>query len=334
MRSNKKGVALPVEFLLRLLIVIFLVIVIFNIGKDVGRYVFQNFFGTGLDEHFNEFVNELNKIGIINVPSRHVFMVLDQNTAIIGFSTSSERFSCFACGSGTGTDITSFFYKPDNQECKGKSCVCLCSNGLQMSDSSPYQMKCDKMRCASLNKDLAESVELKGYIEKLEKEQQVSYRDLKNAKWTGGFLFERNSKANFIPNGLPQPSSSRFTVYVTKESTEDNAYLGVCPDVECKYTFKTTPKDTTQAKELPPDICIIMSDCFKKEHTGYQKDIDRVPNDRCSPYQSPEIRQYTKEDCEKVQQCVISKGITNPSKCIDKGSFFVLSFVTQTGGSG
>ena len=313
MIKGKKGVSLPVEFLVRVLIMIFLVIVVFNIGKTVGKSLFSGFFGNDLEKNFDEFANELNKPFTVDVPSRQAFITLDTNTAIIGFST-SKSFECLSCGSGSlGT--TSVFEKPNIEECNGKSCVCLCPKALQMTGSNPYKMKCDKIKCKSLNKGLAESIELKNYIEKAEREQQRDYSFLKNAKWNGGFLFERHSRGTFTSNGLPQPLGRRFTVYINKAGTEDKFYLAVCPGPECKYSFEKPKEETI------PEICNIVNECF--DSLKIRKAIDNF----CVPGQREAERAISKEDCEKVRECVqANPKIQKQGNCKPVAAFYELSF--------
>lgn len=316
MIKGRKGVELPVEFLVRVLFMIFLVIVVFTIGKEAGKYVFASLFGTDLEKNFNEFVDELNKPFAADVPSRQAFITLDSNTAIIGFSTAAESFRCFGCGS---SDITSYFDKPNNNECNGKSCVCLCPKSLQIGQSAPYKMQCDKIKCRSLNKDLAEVVELKNYIEKLEKENNVEYSFLKNAKWTGGFLFEIHFRTTFVSNGLPRPLGRRFSVYVNKGGTEGNFFLTVCPGPDCKYALKEEQKI-----EVPPEICQIMYGCFESQ--GIPKVL---PENYCKLVaKRPITRMHNTADCEKVKICVQQNPkVKTQGKCSLVGGFYELSFL-------
>lgn len=304
MIKNRKGVTIPVEGLVRIIIMISLVIIVFSIGKEIGKYVLKYFFGTDLEGNFNNFADDLNKLSAMESQSRQVFITLDQNTAIIGFSRHSDAFRCFACGSGTNTDITSFFNKPDAQECKDKPCVCLCPTPLQIDLSkSPYEMKCDKIKCKSLNENLAETINLKQYIQELGKEWQQQFSFLSNAKWTGGFLFERQSRGDFISNGLPQKPGSRFTVYVNKERVENNNYIIVCPGAECESSFK-------QQQGIPSNICQIMYSCFDSEKVNR---IPKFPDSYCR-YDRPRTRQLDKADCEKVKSCLIGKAALT-AKC-------------------
>ncbi|MBI2541388.1 hypothetical protein HYV80_01640 [Candidatus Woesearchaeota archaeon] len=322
MIKSRKGVALPVEFLVRVLFMIFLVIVVFNVGKEAGKYIFAGFFGTDLEKNFEEFADELNKPFTANAPSRQAFITLDSNTAIIGFSTSADSFRCFGCGSES-PDITSFFDKPNSNECSGKSCVCLCPKPLQINTGTkPYEMKCDKIKCIAINKDIAETVELKNYIDKIEKETQVEYRYLKNAKWTGGFLFERHSRGDFVSNGIPQPQGRKFSVYVNKEGTGDNFFLSVCPGPDCKYTLKEEQKI-----DVPPEICRIIKEC-----AGYR--IPTGTENYCSlatkPPRPAALIVGNEEDCEKVKSCVQQNPkIKTQGKCQPLGTFYELSFLPE-----
>lgn len=321
MIKRRKGVALPVEFFVRVLLMIFLVIVVFNIGKEAGKYIFSGFFGTDLEKNFMEFADELNKPFTADVPSRQAFITLDSNTAIVGFSTSADSFRCFGCGSES-SDITSFFDKPNANECSGKSCVCLCPKPLQIDKGKkPYEMKCDKIKCIPINKDIAETVELKNYIDKIEKETQAEYRYLKNAKWTGGFLFERHSRGDFVSNGLPQPQGRRFSVYVNKEGTGDKFFLSICPGIDCKYTIKEEQKI-----EVPPEICQIMYSCFQ-----LQRIPTVLPESYCNlAAKRPVTRMHSQEDCEKVKSCVQQNPkIKTQGRCQSSGSFYELSFLPQ-----
>ena len=177
-------------------------------------------------------------------------------------------------------------------------------------------MKCDKIKCRTLNKELAESVELKNYIEKIEREQGNEYSFLKNAKWNGGFLFERHSRRTFTSSGLPQPLGRRFTVYINKEGTESNFYLAVCPGPDCKYSFEK-PK-----AESVPETCNIIDGCFDS-----QKVIKAPPYDFCKPGIREAARAHSKEDCEKIRECTQSNPkIKAQAKCEPSGPFYQISF--------
>lgn len=319
--------SLAVENLVRTLFTVIALVAVAFIIKPYAAEAFNSLFEGNLEQTFNSLVQEINNL---NVKSKLVFINLDPNTAIVGFSSNAKEFRCFGCGSDT-KDMTSYFVKPDDDACKNSACACLCPKGLVLHDlrgNPPFEMKCDKPICKPLKKDLFDVIEHK---ENKEQQGQTGYSKLKNTKWTGGFLYDRNSRGDFISNGLPQMQSGRFTVVVTQDNTEKGTYIAVCPNNECTYSLQT---QTTagQGVELPSNICQIMYDCFKKENTGYQKNIQIFPDDfgqleNYCKYNRPITRQYTKEDCEKVQACVKSKGISSQSKCEDKGGFFQLSFL-------
>lgn len=322
--KNTKGLA--VEHLARTIIMISLVIVVLFIIKDPAEAALKSLFSSNLESSLKEFVGEIDNL---QVRSKQIFLPLDKNTAIIGFSSKTKEFRCFGCGLDT-KDVTSYINKPDSEQCKDRACICLCYS-LKLPDTRgkySYEMKCERMSCEVLKKDLFDVIEHKNYLEKLEKQGQTDYSKLKNARWEGGFLFEKHSRGDFVSNGLPQKQEPKFTVVVIQENTVDDVYVAVCPGEECTYSFKF---QSTQI-QLPSNICQIMYDCYNKENNNYLQDVRRVtyisgPENFCR-YNRPATRQYTKEDCEKIQACTNSKLQTSiPSKCTDKGDFYELTFL-------
>lgn len=313
---------MAVEHLVRTLLAIALVIIAISIVKKPAEAAFKSVFGGNLEDSFKEFVAEANNF---QAKSKQVFVKLEKNTAIIGFSSTAKEFKCFGCGIET-TDITSSIAKPENEQCKNKPCVCLCKSGLKFNkrSNSQYEMRCDRLSCETLKKDLFEIIGHEKYIEELQRREQIDYSALKNAKWEGGFLFERHSREDFISNGLPQKQGAIFTVFITQESTNQGIYVAVCPSEECSYSLKLEQK----TQNLPADICQIMYACFKKENTGYQKDIPPLFGGPKCRYNWPVTGQRNKEDCEKVQACANSKlAGPIPSKCEDYGGYYQLTFL-------
>lgn len=308
MSISKKG--LGVETFLRFAVAIVALIFFFNIGKPVA----EAFFGSNLEQPFNELAKQINNI---NVPSKQVQITLEPNTAVIGFSLNANSFKCIGCGSGSATDVTSYFTKPHAKECESKACICLCKKSFKIDKSkSPYEMKCDRMQCISLNKNLVNAIELKQYVEELEKREPGEYSFLKNAKWVGGFLFERHSRGDFVSNALVQGQGNKFVAYVKKENINNVEYLAICPSPQCTTSVQ-------EEKNIPPNICQIMYQCIDDNK------LRRVPPDEfrnvyCT-YTRPATRQRSLDDCEKVRKCTREKTNT-PSSCVQAGLFYELTF--------
>lgn len=314
MIKNKKS--LVVYALITLVIAAVLVFVVFKFGGRVAEAVAPFLFGNKAEETLNKFTAEIGKIELNN--QKQVFVTLDPNSAIIGFSKNSNSFKCIACGSQS-KDITSSFTKPEREQCNNKPCVCLCSNAFQVDKSTtPYVMKCDsqKMICKTLDNDLVGIVELKKYVEQLNKAEPGKYPST-NAKWIGGFLFERHNRGDFVSSGLPSPQLPRFIVYAKKENINGIVYIEICPGSECSYSIPL------EKEQLPANICQIMHECFDSENV---RRVPGFPDSYCRPTYNPKTRQLNEDDCKKVQTCANSK-VNLPSKCEPVAGVYELTFL-------
>lgn len=327
MIKNKKGISFGIDAFSRLIIMIVAFWFVFEFGGKVWAAAFG---GSNIQEEFNKFVAQVNEL---NVRSRQAFVVLDKNTAIVGFSKNADSFKCLSCGS-LRTEITSYFKKPDNKECKeqneNKACICLCKKSIIIDKSTqPYGMKCDEPLCKTLKKDLIDSVELKDYIEELEKNGQ-SYPFLKNSRWSGGFLYEKQSGIDFILNGLPKQQGNRFTVFIQQDVIDGKEYVAVCPHTKCIDSFKPS-----EQINIPPSICQVMYQCIDSLK------IPRVPPDNmpdaygnknkyCVPIVESNrlaTRYFTEEECRKSNECV-NRVLNIVGECIfnEEDGVYVLSY--------
>lgn len=232
LNKNRKG--LIIEALLRLIIAVALLVVIFNIGKLVAGAMFG---GSALQNSFGKFVEEVDNI---DVSMKQAIIYLEPDTAIIGFSSGADAFRCIGCTSRNSEETTSYFKKPENEQCSGKNCICLCQKSLQIESSKyPLRIGCEKLLCNTLNSNLAAMVKIDANKES-------------SGKWAGGFFFLRKDLGSYIlnsePNGLPQ-KGNKFTVFVRKENINGTAYAAVCPLAGCALANALPPfKDDGRGK--------------------------------------------------------------------------------------
>ncbi|MBI2654704.1 hypothetical protein HYX02_07925 [Candidatus Woesearchaeota archaeon] len=331
MIKNKSGIIL--EALLRLIISVIVIVFVFNLGRNIAAAVL----GTNLEENFHKFVNEMENL---DVDSKQTLVFLKKDSSIIGFSQNAQDFRCYGCGSAQSMDIISYFKKPENEEC-GKSndknaCICLCVKPLQVDKAKqPYEMKCERILCRSLrsNLDIIDNVELKSHLDKLEKRDNVDYSKLKSAKWVGGFLYEKHNRGDLVSNGLPQPVAYRFTVNLERKNIGDKTYIAVCPSSGCIESYK--PSQQPQLQKTPPDVCRVMQDCTKS--LGIRTPSQAFGIGRSQEYDSycniaanrPVTKYITKEDCEKVRECVNKIISLGQTQCLTpKGEWPELRFIS------
>ena len=317
----KRKKAIVFEAFARILLMIIAIWVVFNVGKLIAQAA-----GIGrsnIGEEFDRLVNQINelKAGDVN----HIFVTLDSNTAMVGFSKSSTRYECYNCGTEKN-GLTSFFKKPDKAECNGKACICLCNNWLSKDtpeysiSNIPYELKCDGMKCLELKEgqDLAGVTELKLYFEEISKTEPQKYDKLMSARWEGGFMLERHSRGDFVTNALPSSNLRRFTVFIDKEQRGDIIFTTVCPGFDCSSKYKSENIGVS-------DICSLISKCVrpgmnlpKIVTTGEPMLSSECPRQYKASF-------YYENDCNEVKNCV-SKDTNSNINCNKAGIYYILTF--------
>ena len=211
-----------VEALMRTIIMVVLVVIVFNIGKKVAEAAFG---GDNIIEPFNTLVNEINKQ---ELGAKQIFVTLEQNTAIIGFSKDKD-YQCYGCGGAPKDKLEAQFKHPSNTECRNSACVCVCLKGLPSIRGAQQvlEINCEKLQCRKLNFDIYPKVELRDLIAK-------KYGSSSWSSWQGGFLYGRDiGEVDAAISGLPKNYQRTITVFLEKKTIGDKTYVGVCPTLPC-----------------------------------------------------------------------------------------------------
>jgi len=171
----------------------------------------------GAGSSLTDLVNELSNINGADT----IFLSLNEDSAIIGFSKDAVSFVCQNCFLGSVFTGPEFHYgsltvsKPDNPECIDKSCVCLCTEGLDSSDFNEVELTCEQFRCQSLNRDIYSPIALG-------QKQGDSY-------WEHGFIFIRSDD---IPDGLSIDRKKR-SLGIESKKIRGTEYVAACPQLPC-----------------------------------------------------------------------------------------------------
>ena len=174
--KSKKATALPVP--LFLLLLVFALISLFAFYTALIAPLFR-LSDTALTS-FDNFVDEIEKLQDGELDSKG--LVLDKDTAIIGFSKSKNAFQ-YTFG------FSSFLMnRPSSNACEGKACICLCRDGLEMGTSTgPNELICSQFECRSLS-----NTDFSPYQPNF-----FTDRDLSGDKFQNGFFILRGNKAEF-----------------------------------------------------------------------------------------------------------------------------------------
>ena len=213
-----------VEALMRIVIMVVLVVIVFNVGKNVAEAAFG---GRNIIENFNTLVNEINKQ---ELGAKQIFITLEPNTAIIGFSKDKD-YQCYGCGGAPKDKLEAQFKHPSDPECKDSACVCICLRGLPKirGELPVLEISCDKIQCKKLNFDIYHKVELGDLIIK-----KYGSGYSRWSSWQGGFLYARDvGEIDAAISGLPKNYEGKITVFLEKKTIGDNTYAGVCPALPC-----------------------------------------------------------------------------------------------------
>lgn len=315
----KRKKALLFEAFARILIMIIAIFVIFNISKKIVEAA--GIGGSNIGQEFYRFATQINELKIGD--ANQVFVTLDSNTAVIGFNKDSTRYECYNCGTGKN-ELSSFFKKPDIEQCNEKACICLCTKLLSIEtpeysvSNTPYELKCKGMKCAPLDDDLAGVTELKNYFAELSKKEPQKYDGFKDARWEGGFMLERHSRGNFVTNSLPSSNLRRFTVFIDKEQRGDAIFTTVCPGLDCNSKYKSEFTGVS-------DTCSLINKCIRPGMNLPRVVTTGRPLLETECQRQSKASFYYESDCNEVKDCVNKEGNADII-CTNTGTYSVLSF--------
>ncbi|HLD89049.1 MAG TPA: hypothetical protein VI894_02480 [Candidatus Nanoarchaeia archaeon] len=173
-KKSKKGITLPLEFLITIIIAMLLFVPAINFAKNLFRLSSQGM------ESYNNLVTKINEIGKLHgkftdsIPVR-----LDENTAIIGFGSKAKYAKVL--------DLKGNYVKFDKPpECSGKNCVCICR---EVDLLKSKDLSCEKnMVCSAVNYEISTSTTLT---------QPANSED--KTYFEGGFIILRFKKYTAAP---------------------------------------------------------------------------------------------------------------------------------------
>lgn len=227
MIKSKKGIV--IEALMRIIIMIVLVVIVFNIGKRIANTFF------GGDSNLKSFDNFFSEINSLDDGGKEVFLSMDEGTAVIGFSKNAKEFRCYGCEQVYNSKYSDklLYYsikKPSNEYCNGKTCVCLCLKGFRKSPYSGDESKinCESFSCKELKQDIYSKISLEEALKK--KGMSIAVYPY----WENGFFYVRSKNTETPLNGMFPPNDiMKTTLYIEKKKINDNVYLGACPLLPC-----------------------------------------------------------------------------------------------------
>ena len=236
MLKHKKS--LIVETLIRVIAIVAVIfLVILPAGNKIKAAIIDP--EKKYNEAFENFAGQLNEMRL----DQETFSVLlQEKSAIIGFSKNADRWECYNCYVGISNPRpTKIVYKPNDKECIGKACVCICSEFELLKDQEVEGLKTKadigqckgKLMCNSLNYDIVDKTIIKLYSASSGTEY-----------WNNGFLFV---------NGMSEVNG-------LKKYDEENVISGNAPEEQpysivgfCNEDLMEFNKDKLN---LPQNTCI------------------------------------------------------------------------------
>ncbi|MBI1934895.1 hypothetical protein HYS31_00495 [Candidatus Woesearchaeota archaeon] len=227
MIANKKAIVL--EALGRIVIVAIIIYFFFDWGAKAANLVW----GDDAKDSFENLANKLNADDFKVNEGKPAFILLNDKTAVIGFSKNSKEFRCHNCGVGTVETYLSV-KKPSNEECDNKPCMCLCSSGLDSEPESDVgtNIKCKEFSCETLMNDITPKIELKDTLNKIYKRELGYEYPPPYPYWENGFFFVRDTSLKIL-SGIPKGKDRRITIAIEKENLGSVDYVAVCPELPC-----------------------------------------------------------------------------------------------------
>jgi hypothetical protein len=236
MPTDKKSV-ISLEALVRTIgfVLLFLLIIFPAYNKISSYFSYEKY-----SKSFENFVNKINKM---ELPKETITLLLNEKSAIIGFSKNSEGYECVNCYElGTITSIagaadktTIIFNKPNNKACSENACICFCSSELKILRENFKSIKYGKctteLICKKIeNKDITNKVTIKTYL------------GGGSEYWKNGFLFANGVQAN----GLELHDKELIILVVEKKSN----IIGICNNEMLEYN----------KNKLDFDGCLVIQD--------------------------------------------------------------------------
>ncbi len=224
MKFNKKGIM--VKFLLTVILAIIIFFPACSFASSFFRLSGQ------ARENFGEFVGEIKEIASKREGDTKSFMlIMDDETAIVGFSEGSSKVeSCQNRMTGRKFVKCGYWLKPDTEECKEGSCVCLFTSILgwkEVGNRTP-DFRYTDFNCKKLDGVVFSTQnEIKSLGEGEEAIQD-------NYKVTGGFALERGvdpiavGPINYFPHSF-NFDQRRNAISLVKK----NNNVFVCLDSKC-----------------------------------------------------------------------------------------------------
>jgi len=195
---NKKGI------MLQFLVTVILAIIIFFPACAITSKLFG--VGGQAEESFDSFVKEvkdLAKNGAID-EQREFILILDLNTLILAYNADQDIRMCLNTPGGAEDCTVS---KYPEQECSGKSCLCLCGEYSteveQTMTANPSDITTGDITCSQMNCKSLENVVFPGFDEESGMKGaenfylDISMPDADPARtffFRNGFIFGRSSE--------------------------------------------------------------------------------------------------------------------------------------------
>lgn len=228
----KSRKAMIIEALMRIIIAIVLVVIVFKIGKNVAEAFFG---GSDALKSFDDFANEINSIR--DDEGKQVLLSLDKGTAVMGFSKNSKEFRCYGCEQAYGSAFSQklLFYsiqKPDNEQCNGKPCMCICLKNLKKGNyvEDESKVSCESFSCRAIKKNIYNRISLENALKK----KGIGTSDYKYPYWENGFFFVRRKNSETPLNGMIPPNDARkITLFIETNKIGQEAYVAACPELPC-----------------------------------------------------------------------------------------------------
>ena len=224
MIRNRKG--LIIEALMRIIIMVVLVVIVFNIGKKVAEAAFG---GNDALQSLDNLANEMNSLQ--ERRSTQAFLSMDEGMTIIGFSKSGNEFRCYGCQQATiaapsQNVLYSSITKPPNKECSNSACICACfKSTLNQEPSGNFKINCESISCKSLKFDVPKKISLETALESQNIQLGGMY-----PYWENGFMFARRKVgANTPLNGMLYNDERKITLYIEKKLANNEILVAACP---------------------------------------------------------------------------------------------------------
>lgn len=223
---NKKSVDIVPEALVRTVVTVGFVLVVYLFGSTAYANTIKPYFSEKkYVKSFDDFINNINNMEV----RRDTFgLKLGQNTAVIGFSKDIQKYECINCYN-IGVNVrTVTADKPNDKECIGQACICLCSEGLRISESGAALavIGCQKYTCKKIvQKDIAKRTAIEPLLVLVHPKQPPQTYP---RAWINGFLYSNN-----FPNANGLKVNNEEAIELVVERKDD--VIGVCNRDALKY---------------------------------------------------------------------------------------------------